>query len=98
MTETLQTEELATENLWVLAYMQHMAQTAQPAAAKRLYELFAQQEKQQIEAKGGIQIPAPAVDIGVPKRRLPRGGTPPTRLPDHARPVPSRLLVYTGNS
>jgi hypothetical protein len=47
----LQTGEVATHDLRLLAYMQVMAQTAQPAAAKRLFELFAQQENRRIEGR-----------------------------------------------
>lgn len=54
MAEMLQTGELATENLWLLAYMLHMAQTAQPAAAKHLYGLYVQQETRQLEANERI--------------------------------------------
>jgi hypothetical protein len=40
-----------------LAYMQHMAQTARPAAAKRLFELFTQKEAQRIKANSVCPFP-----------------------------------------
>lgn len=49
-----QTAESGTDGLWLLAYAQHMAQTAQPAEVKHLFELFAQQEIRRIEADEGF--------------------------------------------
>ncbi len=59
-----QTRAVATGDLRILAYAQHMAQTAQPTAAKLLFEFFAQQEKQRIEANGSFQLPSTPHGIG----------------------------------
>ena len=45
MDEMPQIRELATSDLCLLTYVQHMAETAQSDAAKRLFESFVEQER-----------------------------------------------------
>lgn len=58
MSRIQQIREPVAENCWLLAYMHHMAQTAQPTASKRLFDLFAQQETQRIERNNGLKLPS----------------------------------------
>ncbi len=51
MDEIIQKRSVATDDLRLFAYLQHMAQTARSAPAKRAYELFLQQEKQRNDAR-----------------------------------------------
>ena len=71
MSRMTQTNELATDDLCFLAFMQRMALTAQSAAAKRVYELFFEQEKHRFEANGGFEFSG---DGGTRARRI-RGGS-----------------------
>ena len=64
MSQVLETRDWAADDLRFLAYAQHMAQTAQCDSAKRLFELFAQQEARRIETNGGFQSTASRHGIG----------------------------------
>ena len=46
------------DNLRLLAYVHHMAQTARCDAAKRLFSHFAQQEARRLHAQGVLHHPA----------------------------------------
>jgi len=48
-----QTGETKINTLCILAYVQHMARTAHCDSARRMFELFSQQEKRLIEVNGG---------------------------------------------
>jgi hypothetical protein len=48
--ETMQTRALASRDLSLLAYAQHMAETAQSEAAKHLFEAYVKQERDLLEA------------------------------------------------
>jgi hypothetical protein len=45
--------ESESDDLRLLAYVHHMAQTAQSKTARRLFELFVQQESRRSEAQSG---------------------------------------------
>ena len=67
MDAMFQTKGLATSDLSLLAYAQHMADTARSDAAKQLFEAFVQQERQWLEASGGLRFsvvgdPGPTTD------------------------------------
>ncbi len=47
-----QSKELTMSDFPFLAYAQHMAATARSDAAKRMFELFLEQEKRCLAAKG----------------------------------------------
>ena len=50
MGEIIQARGVETEDLRLLAYIQHMAQTARSEPARRAFELFLKQEKQRFDA------------------------------------------------
>ena len=56
MDEMPQIRELATSDLCLLTYVQHMAETAQSDAAKRLFESFVEQERRRLPANGAYQL------------------------------------------
>ena len=45
---------LTADDLRLLAYVQHMAQTAQSGAAKRMFQEYMELEKQRIAGRGGL--------------------------------------------
>jgi len=54
MNAMFQTKTLDASDLSILAYAQHMADTARSDAAKNLFESFVQQEIQRLKASGGL--------------------------------------------
>lgn len=48
----------------LLAYVHHMAQTAQSVAARQLFALFVQQETRRIQANGGFRLSASRHETG----------------------------------
>ena len=54
MNAILQTRVWATSDLSLLAYAQHMADTARSDAAKKLFELFVLKEIQRLKVSGGL--------------------------------------------
>ena len=56
MNERSEYREIGTEDLRLLAYLQHMARTARSDSAKRLCELFARHEQGRMEANDGIRL------------------------------------------
>lgn len=54
MDAMLQTRVLSTSDLSLLAYAQHMADTARSDAAKNLFESFVQKEIQRLKASGDL--------------------------------------------
>jgi hypothetical protein len=57
MGETTQTGVVATGDVSLLAYAQHMAKTARSEAAKRMFEAYVEQERQRLEANSGSRGP-----------------------------------------
>jgi len=55
MTAIFETRDEAEKELYILTYAHYMAQTARTEAAKQMFETFLKQEKQWLEANGGIR-------------------------------------------
>jgi hypothetical protein len=68
MSTMSQTGEWDTDDVRLLAYVHHMAQTAQSTAAKHLFGSFVQQETRRIQANGGFRLSASRHAIGGVKR------------------------------
>ena len=58
--------DVSRDNLRLLAYVHHMAQTARCDAAKRLFSHFAQQEARRLHAHGALPVPADGHVIAFP--------------------------------
>ena len=46
---------MAMDDLHILTYVHHMAQTARSGEAKKLFEMFLNKEKQRLEVNDGIR-------------------------------------------
>jgi len=60
MEKISQSRVVETDDLRLLAYIQHMAQTARSDSARRAFELFLQQERQRLETGGGFDSLRPS--------------------------------------
>ena len=72
MAEMLQVGAVATRDLYLLAYAQHMAETARSEPAKCMFEMYAEQERRRLEANGVGRLSEAGRGSGGHKRRLPQ--------------------------
>ena len=51
MTEIRELRGLSTNDIFLLSYAQHMAETARTASAKHMFEVYVKHEQQRLRAK-----------------------------------------------